>query len=1063
MQVRVHIIEAIKLAPADSNGLADPICYVSIGNKCRKTKQKYKTLECLWDQQFVFELPNKSQYYKTCIFNVYDSDLLNKKLIGTTSLNLDTIYSKSQHSLINTWIALTGNPNTTGISSYLRFSISVLDIGDSLPVYVDEISTTDDNTKDIQSLILIPPYIIYEESTLLVRIYEGKEFPNKDVLSKNDTYVEVLFGNNKTRTTTVQNSSNPEWNTEMIFPTIKPCFYDSITIKVKDQDLTSKDTLIAETKVSYNEIEKCGSKIEWIYFYDDNSKEYLGKLLAEFIIVNEKNKLETRKISSRSPPTEIDIPVVFDIYELSELPIQNGLLKLELSVGTKKVTVAVLVKNYSAHVYQQLKLNVKQPLTNLQKILFKIYNGSVFLDGIELSMNENKELNWYHYNFNILSQLHFNKLEVPQIKKPKIKTCQLSFQMFGAYNIKSSKCNQYSLKFGSRTFWSAINKTPWWNEFYTLTVELPELLSPPVIISLYDTDRNVIDSFRININDNFNESPVSYTSENGSSIVMILKYGLFKPITLNRKEELCSINLVSLSEIKPLTILPIKNLNTLINGIVVTNPLPTLVNVPVTIIGHPLFKPSIYVELYESNLIGINKLLGCAIISIDLNKVKNLPALTDQMDYLTIIEEDTNTIVDPEGIEDTENDDIFDRKTYNNELEKHLTDIPFESHDIYRNGSTIGKLKLHINNSNQKITNKKVITRIYILNAENLNPFTGYHNNSADPYIIIKRGEETLINDKQNAIKRNLSPDFYSCYELETNTVDTLSIQVWDANSLFDDFIGGTKIELEDRFFSGKWRKMTYKPIEKRTLWDINTELAQGTINLWIEMLTPEQAKRIPKTAIMPRFPLECELRVIIWRTKNVKFRDENMSDIYVTGILAETSEEQRTDTHWRSMNGKGEFNWRMIYDVQIPGRYPRFKVQIWDRDIFHRNQSIAEATINLKGIFKKMYRENRPIQRLPKQWIDLTDPRTLKLQGSIEMSIEILTKLEANRMPVGKGRNEPDALPTPNRPSSSFNPLRFDKYIVEGFWERQKSKIYLSGTICCTIFILIVAIYIFK
>jgi ribosome biogenesis GTPase A len=48
-----------------------------------------------------------------------------------------------------------------------------------------------------------------------------------------------------------------------------------------------------------------------------------------------------------------------------------------------------------------------------------------------------------------------------------------------------------------------------------------------------------------------------------------------------------------------------------------------------------------------------------------------------------------------------------------------------------------------------------------------------------------------------------------------------LTIEVWDDDGfLKPDFIGMTKIDLEDRFFSKEWRERykEKKPIEERTL-----------------------------------------------------------------------------------------------------------------------------------------------------------------------------------------------------------------------------------------------------
>lgn len=82
------------------------------------------------------------------------------------------------------------------------------------------------------------------------------------------------------------------------------------------------------------------------------------------------------------------------------------------------------------------------------------------------------------------------------------------------------------------------------------------------------------------------------------------------------------------------------------------------------------------------------------------------------------------------------------------------------------------------------------------------------------------------------------------------------------------------------------------------------------------------------------------------------------MSDIYVTGWLQGLEEEkQKTDIHYRSMDGEGNFNWRFVFNFNyLPAEQtmvvkkkehfwsldetetkmpPCFAIQVWDNDKF--------------------------------------------------------------------------------------------------------------------------------
>jgi len=104
-------------------------------------------------------------------------------------------------------------------------------------------------------------------------------------------------------------------------------------------------------------------------------------------------------------------------------------------------------------------------------------------------------------------------------------------------------------------------------------------------------------------------------------------------------------------------------------------------------------------------------------------------------------------------------------------------------------------------------------------------------------------------------------------------------------------------------------------------------------------------------------------LRCVVWNTSEVPCDDvsitgERMSDIYVQGWLQGLEEDkQKTDVHYRSMDGEGNFNWRFAFDfLYLPAEQnlvvkkkehfwsldetqtklpPIFTIQIWDNDKF--------------------------------------------------------------------------------------------------------------------------------
>jgi len=74
-----------------------------------------------------------------------------------------------------------------------------------------------------------------------------------------------------------------------------------------------------------------------------------------------------------------------------------------------------------------------------------------------------------------------------------------------------------------------------------------------------------------------------------------------------------------------------------------------------------------------------------------------------------------------------------------------------------------------------------------------------------------------------------------------------LIVEVWDYDDLVpEDLIGETVIDLEDRFFSKKYRKLPLQPIETRDIFSPDSKLSRGKIRLWVDMFPINELKLFP-------------------------------------------------------------------------------------------------------------------------------------------------------------------------------------------------------------------------
>jgi C2 domain len=204
----------------------------------------------------------------------------------------------------------------------------------------------------------------------------------------------------------------------------------------------------------------------------------------------------------------------------------------------------------------------------------------------------------------------------------------------------------------------------------------------------------------------------------------------------------------------------------------------------------------------------------------------------------------------------------------------------------------------------------------------------------------------------------NPNPDFNKYYDFEATFpgCPPLVVEAVDYDDIFgDDVIGTTNCDLEDRFFSPEWQSLKNKPVEYRQLYHHSSAVSQGVFKMWIEIHpTSIPANEIPVYDLTPRPIEDFEVRVVIWDTIDIPCMDvEGTSDIYCRGFFDSKEETHETDTHYRCQNGKGSFNYRLIYNVKHPRKDYNYTLQVYDRDFFKSNDIIGEAIINLANVFE--------------------------------------------------------------------------------------------------------------
>lgn len=152
-----------------------------------------------------------------------------------------------------------------------------------------------------------------------------------------------------------------------------------------------------------------------------------------------------------------------------------------------------------------------------------------------------------------------------------------------------------------------------------------------------------------------------------------------------------------------------------------------------------------------------------------------------------------------------------------------------------------------------KISNCTV--RLYMIDAIGLADKD--ENSNSDPYLVLEMGK-TKYNEKAHYLKDEPNPKFLKCYEFPAVLpgAGLLRIQVMDHDDLDrDDLIGETTIDIENRWFSKKFRKLTEVPVETHEIFHPTSRIPQGSVRFFMEIFPREENTLRKKWDLTPKPP----------------------------------------------------------------------------------------------------------------------------------------------------------------------------------------------------------------
>eukprot|EP00928_Gymnodinium_smaydae_P060892 TRINITY_DN4477_c1_g4_i1.p1 TRINITY_DN4477_c1_g4~~TRINITY_DN4477_c1_g4_i1.p1 ORF type:complete len:1271 (+),score=262.51 TRINITY_DN4477_c1_g4_i1:2895-6707(+) len=333
----------------------------------------------------------------------------------------------------------------------------------------------------------------------------------------------------------------------------------------------------------------------------------------------------------------------------------------------------------------------------------------------------------------------------------------------------------------------------------------------------------------------------------------------------------------------------------------------------------------------------------------------------------------------------------------------------------------------------------RVRVRIYLVKA-----ICVYSKSSgfADPYLDFQLGRNISVSMRNMVQFSTNTPEFYRVEERDIMLPEDsrLEIRMMDMEQLglSDTVIGCTVLDLEDRWHSSKWRNKSDRqivPVENRSLFCTDViGKNRGSLEMWVEMIESVKASDQKPSDLRRPPDTEIDIRFVIWGASNVKAvaGDNTYTNVKIgmsldcQEYLGDCPRQQETDVHFNSTDGKAIFNWRMVYPrIKMPPKSATVMVKLYHYELMG-DTLIGTFDMDIKRHLEKV------ATKLDALTIGPNDLRFKPLEasgdkegeskadaqdeeediGSVNMTMYIMTSVEAQGRPAGRGREEPNDDP---------------------------------------------------
>merc|ERR1712055_629563 len=318
-QISITVYKARNIEKKGMFGKADPYVKIMLDTQKATSATVKDNHNPEWNFTTKFDIDKNTTQKMTIA--VFDEDLGKDDSLGSTSLDIGVVQTNIK--LLNQWVPLENCKSGEILLSAEFIPSSMVEqqktsaqgnavdkiketghVVDMVPKQrIEEDKPQSKISKpDVQAtqLSIKTSEVPVEAGQLIISVHKAKDIEKKGMFGKADPYVKLTLGKQTTKSETVKNNYNPEWDFKAIFY-VDHNTSDKVTIEVFDDDF-GKDDSLGNASLDIITVQKNKKLLnQWIPLKECKSGQIL--LSAEFIpaaIVKEQGKVNKTEPTKES-------------------------------------------------------------------------------------------------------------------------------------------------------------------------------------------------------------------------------------------------------------------------------------------------------------------------------------------------------------------------------------------------------------------------------------------------------------------------------------------------------------------------------------------------------------------------------------------------------------------------------------------------------------------------------------------------------------------------------------------------------------------------------------------